>query len=254
MGRGVTGAARCVAIACLVLMLGGSAREGTAQDDSGLALDALKQAYAALDDDDPDAAETAFRSALDRANTSELRYNALFGLGSVLAATARGAEAEPVLAEAAALRPDRAAVWVLLGDVRRGLQRPEGAARAWTAALTADPDQPDVYVKLGVLYEELGQHGAAESTFSRGALRFPRDPEMLLGLGVARLHAGRASEAAAAFRAALQVAPDSPRAVYGLGVAQLEMGDRDGAAATHARLVPLSEELARDLADRLAGD
>jgi tetratricopeptide (TPR) repeat protein len=247
-------AARWTATITVFVAVGVAGPMAALQEGPELALDALKQAYAALEAEDLVGAETAFRLALDRANTSELRYNALFGLGSVLAADGRRVEAEPVLAEATELRPDRASAWLLLGDLRRELQRPEAAARAWTSALAADPDLREVYTKLGVLYEELEQHTAAEKVFAKGAVRFPRDPEMLLGLGVARLHGGRAVEAEGAFRAALELDPGNARGVYGLGVAQLESGDREAATATHARLESLSPELADDLADRLRGD
>lgn len=243
---------RLVTVTAVLAATSGSVVDAQ-QQDTGLALDALKTAYTALEAEDLSEAEAAFRLALERANTSELRFNALFGLGSVLAATGRAGDAEPVLAAAAELRPDRAPPWELLGDVRRDLERPDGAARAWTSALAADPDLRAVYTKLGVLYEKLGRHDAAETVFAKGAVRFPRDPEMLLGLGVARLHGGKAQDAVVAFRAALELDSDNARGVYGLGMAQLESGDRQAAEAAYARLLPLDAKLAQGLADRLSG-
>jgi len=251
--RWTTTAARPLVTVAMVVAAAMGVPAEAQQEDTGLALDALKQAYAALESEDLAGAEAAFRLALERANTSELRFNALFGLGSVLAASGRAADAEPVLAAAAELRPDRAPPWELLGDVRRELERPEDAARAWTSALDADQDLRSVYTKLGVLYEELGRHAAAETVFAKGVIRFPRDAEMLLGLGVARLHAGKARDAVVAFRAALELDPDNARGVYGLGMAQLEAGDRQAAEAAHTRLLSLDTELAENLADRLSG-
>lgn len=212
----------------------------------------LERGFSALGAGDPVAAEAAYQEALQLATTDELRFNALFGLGSALSAQGRFDDAVTPLQAAVELRPDRAMAWVTLAGVRRDVGDLAGAAGDLERAIAADPSLHDVILDLGRLYSMLGRHADAELTYSKGLARWPRDQEFMLGLGVARYNLSKLDRAEAAFRAVLAIDGDHPRAHYGLALALLGRGDRTGAENELKILDDLDPSLAERLRSEIA--
>jgi len=74
-------------------------------------------------------------------------------------------EAKRSLEQAVQLDPQKAAYWILLGQVLVELGDDEGAEEAFLNAGEQDPENPDVYLSLGTLYQLQGDVSRARRAF-----------------------------------------------------------------------------------------
>jgi len=121
-------------------------------------------------------------------------------------------EAEKVWRKAAAIAPDDAEVWHLLGATLAESQRGPEAVEAYAKAVALRPDDPLLLAGLAYSHGIAGQDAEAAREFQR-ALRL-NDPSHPPGAGVLVLYgsylreAGKASESAAQFSRALVLKPE----------------------------------------------
>jgi tetratricopeptide (TPR) repeat protein len=233
---------------------GGPTDEGGVPSESESAtpaLNALRLGYGAMENGEYEAALTHYGAALDKAGTSELRFQSLFGLGSAAAALGRPGEAETYFSQAHELRPGNAEVLHSLGLTMREQGRLEEAASRFAEAAVREPTLQVALVELGVTYEMLERHDAAADACWRAVALAPDDQPALLCLAVARYHGGDYPGAAQAFSAVIELDPNHARAHYGLGLAMLYGEDLEGADAEYWILRELDPELAKDLFGRI---
>jgi tetratricopeptide (TPR) repeat protein len=226
----------------------GQPNQGTGKSPS---LDALKRGYLASDRGDHEEAYSHFRTALDLASTSELRFQAYVGLGSAAAALGRLDDARQNLDRALEIRPDSAETLFSRGLVAKTQGQFQEAAAFFASAAVRDPSLGEALVELGVVYEILGRHQEAADACWRAVSVLPQDEGALLCLGVARYHLGLYGGAEQAFEAVVEQNPNNPRARYGLGLSKLYQEDLEGAMLEYRALKPLDPELARDLLLRI---
>jgi tetratricopeptide (TPR) repeat protein len=218
---------------------------------SSPALDQLKRGYTAMGEGAYEAALEHYRTALERATTSELRFQANLGIGSAAAALGRFEDAHLALETALEIKPTSSEALLALGELAKARQRWEEAASFFAEAAVNDPRLVEALTQLGVVYEHQGRHREAADVCGRAVALRPEDEEAQLCLGVARYHLGQYAEASRWFAAVVERNPGNARARYGLGLAQLYLEDRDGAETSLAELEKLDPVLARDLRERL---
>jgi tetratricopeptide (TPR) repeat protein len=112
----------------------------------------------ALEANDPDAAEAAYRQAL--AIDPDLA-DAHLNLGRLLHEAGDPAAAETHNREALAIDPGDALAAYNLGVALQDQQRPRDAAAAYEQALALDPTLADAHFNLSGVYEQLGEKAAA---------------------------------------------------------------------------------------------
>jgi tetratricopeptide (TPR) repeat protein len=256
MERRVTSSRQVIGLTALLLvfLLGlPAAASGKPETELGKSpsLDALKRGYVASDRGDHEEAYTHYRSALELASNSELRFQAYVGLGSTAAALGELDDARQNFERALEIRPNNAETLFSLGLVAKRQGEIQEAATLFATAAVRDPSLAEAMVELGVVYEILGRHEEAADACWRAVSIIPEDEGALLCLGVARYHLGLYEGAAQAFEAVIEQNPASPRARYGLGLCRLYQEDLDGALTEYRALKPLDSELARDLLLRI---
>jgi tetratricopeptide (TPR) repeat protein len=232
----------------------GSARQdvrGRAVSEDLNCLGELTAAYEALEENDLGTAQRHYDLALEKADSSALEFQALFGLGLTLSGMGRTEEAVRALEKAREIRPEHGETLYLLGSAYRALGRVDEAVATLEESTRWSPDLVASHRELGLLYAELGWNDQAARSFRRVVAAAPDDVEALLGLAVALYHLGSYEEAATRFREVLSTVPDNPRALYGLGLALLYAERVDEAVVQYRRLEPLDGDLARDLHHRI---
>jgi tetratricopeptide (TPR) repeat protein len=237
---------------CAGTVLAGPDETATSPEFSrGPSLDALKRGFVATDNGDHEAAYGHYRTALEKASDSELRFQAYFALGSTASALGRYEEAKGYLNEALAIKPDSATVVYSLGLVAKEIDGFQQAASLFTRASVLDPKLVEAQVELGIVYEILGMHTEAAEACWRAVELRPDEERALLCLGVARYHLELYEGAAQAFEAVIEQNPGSAHAHYSLGLCRLYLEDRDGAMNEYRALRSLDEDMARDLFSRI---
>ncbi|MCG6949776.1 MAG: tetratricopeptide repeat protein [Acidobacteria bacterium] len=214
-------------------------------------LDALKRGFVAAEKGDHEEAIVHFGVALERASTSELRFQALVALGSAETALGRLEPARKHFEQALEIKPGHAEALFSLGLIAKGEGKYQEAISLFAAAAVRDPSLGEALVELGVVYELLERHEEAAEACWKAVTVLPEDRGALLCLGVARYHLGLYQGAAQAFEAVIEMEPDNIRALYGLGLAKLYLEDFDGAMEEYLSLKPLDAALARDLLLRI---
>jgi tetratricopeptide (TPR) repeat protein len=117
-----------------------------------------------LEAGDWEAAEAAFRRAIESDTSSHVAYSKL---GVALARQRRLGEAEQAFAKAVSLNPRYAPAWSNLGNVYRETGRLQQALEAYQRAIAADPDYWIAHQNLGGLYKQLGRTGEAIASLRR---------------------------------------------------------------------------------------
>jgi tetratricopeptide (TPR) repeat protein len=240
-----------VVLAAASLAVVGEVRAQDVGLGSSPALDQLKRGYTAMGEGAHEAALEHYRRALERATTTELRFQANLGIGSAAAALGRFEDAHLALETALEIKPTSSEALLALGELAKARQRWEEAASFFAEAAVNDPELVEALTQLGVVYAHQGRHRDAAEVCERAVAELPEDEEAQLCLGVARYHLGQYAEASRWFAAVVERNPGNARARYGLGLAQLFLEDRDGAEASLAELEKLDPVLARDLEARL---
>ncbi|MFD2233713.1 tetratricopeptide repeat protein [Phaeospirillum tilakii] len=156
-----------------------------------------------------DLAERACRDLLDQAPGTA---DALLLLAVLLCRRAAFAEAEPLLLEVLAARPDDPQALETLGDLRFEQGDFAAAADGFARALAARPMAARFWVKLAQAHSRAGRLAEAVAAYRRGLDLEPGRVDLWCELGGALAGAGQGEEAAAAFAEATRLAPDSARA------------------------------------------
>ncbi|MDR7554874.1 MAG: tetratricopeptide repeat protein [Armatimonadota bacterium] len=111
-----------------------------------------------------EAAEAAFRRAIESDGSSHVAYSKL---GVALARQRRLDEAEQAFAKAVSLNPRYAPAWSNLGNVYRETGRLDQALEAYQRAIAVDPDYWIAHQNLGGLYKQLGRTAEAIASLRR---------------------------------------------------------------------------------------
>lgn len=162
----------------------------------------------------------------------------------------RFADAEALMLQATASRPDLLYPWVVLGQAQLGLKKYGPAEASFKTVLGLDPDTP---TQAGGLYDtnRFGAAAAPSVTLSSDAVKSERTPEVQgiawSNLGEIYIHANKPADAQSAFDRAARIDPKNA-ALYrnnetilffqaGDGAAQVDAADKAIALdPTHARL------------------
>ncbi len=112
-----------------------------------------------------------YRLALERATTSELRFQSHLGMGSAAAALGRLDDARSSYESALEIRPAHAQSLFFLGQVANNQGRYEDAATLFANAAVRDPDMIEALVELGVVYAQLGRHRDSADACGRAVRR-----------------------------------------------------------------------------------
>ena len=203
-----------------------------------------------------DAAEAAYRTLL-AAQPDDAE--ALHLLGVLHHQREQHAAALELLAQAVALKPERALFHSNLGAVLLALGDTAGAIGAFDQALHRAPDHADTRFNLGVALEAAGQAEAALSCFAAVMESTPQHPRAALNAAIVLKKLGRKEDAIAGFRAVLAREPCNSLADHHLAILLGEAPARapdawlrqtfDAAAADFDR--HLTGELAYDTPARL---
>lgn len=217
------------------------------QDDDLNSFGELTAAYRALDAQRFEEALGHYRSALDKAQSSNYRFQAYFGMGSVLSALGRHEEATDALEKAAELQPEHGEALYMLGLEYAQTGRTDEAIATLERSIANAPDLVASHHGLSLLYAQLGWNEQAEASCRKVLSLDPDHMEAKIGLGVALYHQGAYPEAITAFENALQQEPENPRALYGLGLSHLLAGDEKAAVEQYLVLSKIDKPMAKDL-------
>jgi predicted TPR repeat methyltransferase len=186
-----------------------------------------------------DAAEIGSRIASWRAASAPL--DALFLQGIAPAAALRRfglthwsmnnvRAASAILAVAAALAPNDAALWLDLGSTLHASGEAAEARPVFERALALDSSLARAWLGLALVANALGDPGAAERAFAAALQRDPQLSEAAFGLGLLCFEQRRYAEAIAHWRRAIEAGGRHPMIHAGLGQALFFTGDFSGAA------------------------
>lgn len=165
------------------------------------------------------------------------------------------AEAEAVLAQGAAARPDDAATLATLVRVRTQLRRFPEAIRAAQRLVALRPRDARARGDLARLHGWMGDYDDAIVLYRQALALDPRRLGLESDLGDVLLWAHRWDEAERLYQEVLAVRPDHHEALKGLVRARLHAGNVEGAleaAGRALRLFPRDPDLYRDQAAALA--
>ena len=186
-----------------------------------------------------DAAEIGSRIASWRAASAPL--DALFLQGVPPAAALRRfglthwsmnnvRAASAILAVAAALAPDDAALWLDLGSTLHASGEAAEARPAFERALALDSGLARAWLGLALVANALDDPQTAERAFAEALLRDPQLSEAAFGLGLLCFEQRRYAAAVAHWRRAIDAGGRHPMIHAGLGQALFFTGDFSGAA------------------------
>jgi len=225
--------------------------DSTAWLGSSPSLDQLKQGFVAMGEGDYETALDHYRSALENANTRELRFQALVGIGSAEAGLGHLEDARQAYDRALAIKPENPEALFAAGMIAKDQKLYDSAAELFARAAVRKPDFGEALTQLGVVYAFQGRYEESASACWKAVSLSPKDVGALLCLGVARYHMGLYPQAAQAFEAVVEIDPQNSNARYSLGLCKLFEEDQDGALAEYAALKDLDPELASDLYNRI---
>ncbi|HYD98239.1 MAG TPA: tetratricopeptide repeat protein, partial [Alphaproteobacteria bacterium] len=138
------------------------------------------------------------------------------------------------------LAPDDIRCWSGLGSLLRAVRRPAEAALAAGRAAALRPGLAEAHANHGDALREAGALAEAEAALRRAVALGPGRAELLAGLGAVLKAADRPEAAAAVFAAAVALAPDHPRIQGNLAQARHAANRLDAAAAAHRRALLLA--------------
>lgn len=219
----------------------------------------------------PDAAEAAYRRALDLAPDDAALHN---NLGIFLRGRGRTDDAAAAIRQAIALEPDRVEYRANHAATLRLDGRIEAAAQAYREAIERAPEREDLRLALIACLRAVGRRDAAVLAAEEGVAAVPASPRLRVALSATLLDAGRAeaalaaaqdalarepahheawlhagnalrilerrTEAADAYRRVLAAAPDDAQATANLALVLMELGEVENARTLAARAVELA--------------
>jgi len=221
-------------------------RDARALLDLGIASEMLE---------DPEAAKSAYRKAIDL--EPELA-EALNNLGVLLRDQGALDEAVPLLERAARHNPGSANVQRNLALALEDKGDAAGAERSYRTALELEPEHVMTRINLGLLLVDTGKADAGATELQRAQEQAAGNRPALLAIGYGLRRAGNAQGALSAMRAAVDSGGEpTPAVLAELALAQRAADDRDGGIATLERALALDAKYATAhylLGNMLAGD
>jgi tetratricopeptide (TPR) repeat protein len=157
--------------------------------------------------------------------TSPQTTEAAIGLTNLYMKSGRFGDAEPLLRQLAAERPDDAAIHLQLGRVlaaQDNKDKKDDAIAETKTALKLSPSDADAQRELADLYASAGKNDLAEVAYRALAAAQPNDSELHRALGQALLRQKKFPEAQQEFLAALRLKRDSPDVYVDLAFAASE--------------------------------
>jgi predicted TPR repeat methyltransferase len=158
-----------------------------------------------------------------------------FGLTHWAAGNPRAASV--VLATAAAIAPDDAALWLDLGSTLHAAGDAAEARSVFERALALDPAPARAWLGLALVANELSDKNRAEEAFKTALTRDPKLAEAAFGLGLLCFEQRRYAEAARCWREAIAAGCQNALVHAGLGQALFFTGDFRGAARALAKQI-----------------
>jgi protein O-GlcNAc transferase len=145
--------------------------------------------------------------------------------------------AAAVLTRAAALEPNDAQAWFLLGVCLDADGKLEQALDAFGKAAALQPGDPQAANAQAVMLSLLERWQEALAAFGRVLAIRPGDPHILANLGMVHEKLGRDDEALRCYDAALKSDPRHPGALNNSGILLLKLGEKQAALDAHLRFV-----------------
>lgn len=208
----------------------------------------LDNGYRALNQNDLDAAESAFN---DAARISPGDPAPILGLAEVAKLRNDRRGVEKWLKRAIVAAPNDAGVRVAWGRYLNATGKFKDSEAAFQKALEFDAKSFAAHVDLGELYMSgLRDPAKAEQQFRAAVQLRPEHAGAHNGLGTALAELKRTPEAALEFEAAAKLDPDNPLPFYSLGKAYLANGDANKALAAYDRALRISPRFTPALLDR----
>jgi serine/threonine-protein kinase len=184
-----------------------------------------------------DLALTEFQHALE---LDPRDADALMGLSSVYQAQARYADAEQVLAKAAALRPDYWAGYSRLAGFYFAQRRFPEAVAQFQKVVELTPDNAVGWLNLGTALRSAGRQAEAEAALNR-SIGISPSYAALTNLGNLFYQQRRFAEAAARYEKALELNANDFHPWDNLARAYLWLGRTGDALTAYGRALPLIE-------------
>lgn len=144
---------------------------------------------------------------------------AVIGLANIYMKSSRVAEAEPLLRQLAAERPDDAGLHLQLGRVLAAQDKKDEAIVEIQTALKFSPDDSEAQHDLADLLKESGSLADAEKAYRQLLKATPNDAELHYSLGGILLKQRNFPEAEQEFQAAIRLKPDFGAAYGNLAIA-----------------------------------
>lgn len=135
-------------------------------------------------------------------------YEAALEAGRSYLAQRKWAEAESVLAAAAAKFPDQQQAPLLLAEALMAQRRFGEAYGQYRAALRVGPATPDLHAAAGVLADDAGELGEAAAQFQQAEAKAPGEARHPLYLAMVQAKQGEDTKAMASLLRALRLNPD----------------------------------------------
>ena len=169
-------------------------------------------------------AETEYKKAmaLDLHSTDPHSVEAAIGLTNIYMKSGRLGEAEPLLRQLAAQRPEDAGIHLQLGRVLVAENKKDDAIAELQVALKLSPADSEAQLELADLYAGAGKNDLAEGAYRALVAAQPKDAELHRGLGKALLLQKKFPEAQQEFLAALRLKRDWPEVYVDLAFAANE--------------------------------
>ena len=132
-----------------------------------------------------------------------------------------------------------------LGMMLAASGRPAEAVRYFTAAIALRPDNAGIYLNRGVTFNDAGELDEAIADFSQALTLAPMFMMAHTDLGIAQMHKGKVDEAIACYQKAIALDPKSVLAHYNLGDALEVKGKFDEALAEYHETIRLEKDMVK---------
>jgi tetratricopeptide (TPR) repeat protein len=199
--------------------------------------------YALQAQGDMAGAEEAYRAAMA---ADETLLGPVIGLASVLRASDRAAEAEPLLTRVLEASPGAVEAYKEMARVKIALNRADEALGDAAIAAAMSEDDPSAQalvleVKVARALQELrgGNVALAEQDLTQLRDENPESPEVRVGLARAQLERGDTDAAIVEFTKATELSPEDAGPQYELGQAYEKKGDLAAASAAFEKAASL---------------
>jgi predicted Zn finger-like uncharacterized protein len=154
---------------------------------------------------------------------------AKLGIGRVLLALDRYAEAKAQLIELSQTLPQDAEVALALGETEEKLNNADNAETELRKSISLAPMRFDGYLALSQLFFRQGNAAKASEVLNEAASHVEETAHMRRMLGQSELARGRLDSAAHEFKRALELDPYDVEAKFGLGISLRKSGDLEAA-------------------------